>query len=595
VTADISPLKPSVRRLVDSSNAATLILNPVGIVWYCNAPLAAMLGVSADDLMGRPFEEVVAPEERSTYRRLLAQARDQASSAGEVGLQAADGELLFAHLALRRLRGAVPERIVVVAVDLTRYQRVARRLEAEKAELEAQVQGRTAELLAANHELAVKQELLQTILEQAADGITVRDADGRLIFINAAAQRRVSRPADGTALEEAPGIWGETHDAEGNRLPAEQWPIGRALRGETVQAEELHRIAADGSRLVVLNSAAPLRDADGQIMGAISISTDITERKRAEEERREIAMFPEQDPHPVLRVSREGVLLYANPASRALLEQWDCRVGGALSAAAWRELVEPLLATERPEVEVACRGRLYSLVCVPFEAEGYLNVYGRDVTERRRVEDRLRQALADKETLLREVHHRTKNNLQMLCDLFYLKAEAVESRETKEALEDGYMRVYAFARLQEQLYLSMEHGVVHLASYLRGIGDGFRQLHREVTMRLELPEEEIHLDLDRTTHCGLLVNELLTNALKHAFPDGRRGEVGLSLRLLGDQVQVVVWDNGVGMGPDVDLEQPKSLGLRIVGILARRIRAAVAIAGAAGTRVTVTFPLQIDE
>jgi two-component sensor histidine kinase len=238
---------------------------------------------------------------------------------------------------------------------------------------------------------------------------------------------------------------------------------------------------------------------------------------------------------------------------------------------------------------------------VPFEGEGYVNVYGRDITERKRVENELRQALAqeqaalaENQALLREVHHRVKNNLQMLCDLMYLQMETLEHPEQHQDLQDAYGRVYAIARLHEQLYQSMQSGRVVLGEYLGRLAAGFESLFPTVPVKVEAAPDGVAIDLDRAIHVGLIVNELITNALKHAFPKGQPGVVAVAVRAIGEQVQLQVRDDGRGLPPDLDLEHAKSLGLRIVHILAKRLNASVDIKTGNGTALTVTFPLHAD-
>ncbi|MFB3816560.1 MAG: PAS domain-containing protein [Candidatus Methylomirabilales bacterium] len=223
-----------------------------------------------------------------------------------------------------------------------------------------------------------------------------------------------------------------------------------------------------------------------------------------------------------------------------------------------------------------------------------VNIVADEVTERRRAEEDLRRALRDNQILLREVHHRTKNNLQMLADLLYLKAESTQSAEGKRILEDSYLRIFAFARLHEQLYLSMHSGHVHLCDYVRGVVKEFQGLHPELRMSLELPRDPIDLDLDRTIHAGLIVNELLLNAAKHAFPAGGGGEVSIGLEAIGDRIRLRVRDSGRGLPSGMALEDCTSLGLRLVRSLAQRLGAELVAGNCQGALFTITFPLQAD-
>ncbi|HTU00733.1 MAG TPA: histidine kinase dimerization/phosphoacceptor domain -containing protein, partial [Candidatus Sulfotelmatobacter sp.] len=225
-----------------------------------------------------------------------------------------------------------------------------------------------------------------------------------------------------------------------------------------------------------------------------------------------------------------------------------------------------------------------------------------DITERKRAEKQLQATLAEKEaalasneTLLREVHHRTKNNLQMICSLLELQAEAIASPEGKDALELSTGRIYAIARLYEQLYRTMSSGQVVLCDYLAGLAEMLKTSHGTGAITFHLPTRQgIWLDVDRAIQCGLILNELYTNALKHAFPAGTAGEIGVDVQPVGDRIQLRVWDNGRGLPVGMDIERSTSLGLRLVRILAQRLRADIKIEHSKGTAFTLTFPLQAD-
>jgi two-component sensor histidine kinase len=182
----------------------------------------------------------------------------------------------------------------------------------------------------------------------------------------------------------------------------------------------------------------------------------------------------------------------------------------------------------------------------------------------------------------------------MLCDLMYLQMEAMPDRDQHQDLQDAYGRIYAIARLHEQLHQAMQSGHIQLAEYLRRLVTGFTNLYPDVPVIVEATSEGILLDLDRAIHVGLIVNELLTNAIKHAFPAGQPGAVTVTVCAAGGHISLQVRDNGRGLPADFDLEHATSLGLRTVHILARRLEAQVAVTGNGGTSFTLTFPLHAD-
>ncbi|MFB3817226.1 MAG: MEDS domain-containing protein [Candidatus Methylomirabilales bacterium] len=249
---------------------------------------------------------------------------------------------------------------------------------------------------------------------------------------------------------------------------------------------------------------------------------------------------------------------------------------------------------ERFQAPAAALGRWYEGYAYPVGGRRFAVTFT-DITDRKAAEAALRQSLADKEALLREVNHRVKNNLQMLCDLLYLQMEGTADADKEGLLRETYGRIYAIARLHEQLYQSMESGQVHLPTYLGRLVGGFEDLYTAVPITLDAPTEDLALDVDRAIHVGLILTELLTNAMKHAFvAPGILARVDVTLRVEGDAAQLRVRDTGIGLPKDLDIEHAKSLGLRIVHILARRLNAAVEIESTEGTTFTLTFPRHAD-
>jgi two-component sensor histidine kinase len=212
-----------------------------------------------------------------------------------------------------------------------------------------------------------------------------------------------------------------------------------------------------------------------------------------------------------------------------------------------------------------------------------------DITERKQAEDLLRLSLKEKEGLLREVHHRVKNNLQVISSLLRLETSRSAAPDTKRVLGDMQGRILSMAVLHETLYRSDRFGQVDLGGYLRQLA---QQLFRAAasTTRLRLELEPVFLEIDQAIPCGLIVNELLTNSLKHAFAEGTAGEVAMSLALNPrGEAQITVADTGVGLPIDFDTKRVRSLGLVLVTDLVRQIGGSLAIGPGPGASFGVTF------
>ncbi|MET0344384.1 MAG: PAS domain S-box protein [Polyangiales bacterium] len=202
----------------------------------------------------------------------------------------------------------------------------------------------------------------------------------------------------------------------------------------------------------------------------------------------------------------------------------------------------------------------------------------------------LQRSLSEKEVLLREIHHRVKNNLQVICSLLNLQAQSVGHSELTEILETSQGRVRSIALVHERLYQSKDLAEVDFHSYITtltsDLGNTFAAALRNVSVHVT--PTDVHLPIDVAVLCGLLVNELVSNALKHAFPSGRMGAVSIALRAEEQQLCLSVSDDGVGM-PDGP-RRAGSLGLELVQMLAAQLAATLRIDGGEGTRVSISFP-----
>jgi two-component sensor histidine kinase len=215
--------------------------------------------------------------------------------------------------------------------------------------------------------------------------------------------------------------------------------------------------------------------------------------------------------------------------------------------------------------------------------------------DRKAIEERLQDSLKDKEVLLREIHHRVKNNMQIVNSLLYLQEQTVHDQVDEVALDafqQSRARVKAMAVIHDRLYRSSEFSSIDFEEYLNAlVPELLNSYGTGSEIKIELSAEDIRLGLDAAVPCALIINELITNSLKHAFPQGRPGWIKLSMDLRPDSVvRLVVADNGIGLPASEDAHmEPKTLGLRLVTDLARQLDGSVAISNAQGTRVQVDF------
>ena len=204
----------------------------------------------------------------------------------------------------------------------------------------------------------------------------------------------------------------------------------------------------------------------------------------------------------------------------------------------------------------------------------------------------LQTSLEEKEALLKEVHHRVKNNLQMISSLLNLQAARVTDRTAYELLGESRNRIRAMALVHENLYRAGNFARVPMSTHIQGLcahlirGYGLSEHRVELTTDVD----EVELDLDRAISVGLIISELVSNALKHAFPDARAGSVRVELKLLEErQYALAVIDDGVGLPPDRDDGNAGSLGLQLVNDLTQQLHGRIAVKRGSGTNFTVTF------
>jgi PAS domain S-box-containing protein len=225
-----------------------------------------------------------------------------------------------------------------------------------------------------------------------------------------------------------------------------------------------------------------------------------------------------------------------------------------------------------------------------------------DITDRKRAEEQIQASLREKEVLLKEIHHRVKNNLQIISSLLDFQSEYIKDQLTLEMFREGQNRIRSMALIHEQLYQSKDLARIDFAEYVRDLTDYLFQSYGASgdAITLEIHIADILLGIDTAIPCGLIINELVSNALKYAFPlslssppcaGGKEGrcEILVALHSDNDQLTLIVSDNGVGFPRDLDFLNAETLGLRLVNMLSRQLKGTIELDRNDGTTLKITF------
>ncbi len=223
--------------------------------------------------------------------------------------------------------------------------------------------------------------------------------------------------------------------------------------------------------------------------------------------------------------------------------------------------------------------------------EGYHGIL-RDITEQKKMQEAIAASLQEKEIMLKEIHHRVKNNMQVISSLLSIQAKQVKDQKTQEIIREGMNRVRSIALVHEKLYLSRNLSSIDFAEYINKMTGYLFQTYNvnPHVIRVTVDVENIFFSIDRAIPISLILNELLSNALKYAFPDGKAGEIRIGIHREGDNYIFMVADNGVGLPEGIDLVKSETLGLQLVDTLVKQIQGTLEVERTGGTVFRIRFP-----
>ena len=358
---------------------------------------------------------------------------------------------------------------------------------------------------------------------------------------------------------------------------------------------------------------------------AVSVGIDITDRKRAEAQKTQLICSLQESEHKfrsLYEATSDAVMLLdeqeffdCNPATLKIFGCSNKQEFYGKHPSEFSPLFQPngqdsaCLATQRISTamqEGICRfdwvhkrldGSEFSaevlLNAMEINGKKCLQAVVRDITDRKRDEDQIKASLAEKEVFLQEIHHRVKNNLQVISSLLKLQSRYIQDNRVIEMLKESQNRVRSMALVHEQLYQSKDLSNIDFAEYIQNLAHNLFQAYEvnAAGIKLETNIAPCDLNVDTAVPCGLIINELVTNSLKYAFLEKNEGKIKIDFHLDHNGVCVlVVSDTGIGFPKDLDYRNARTLGLRLVGSLVRQIRGNITLVESVGTVFQITFP-----
>ncbi len=369
-------------------------------------------------------------------------------------------------------------------------------------------------------------------------------------------------------------------------------------------------VTKQGNVIWVESQSTPILDDDGNPVGMRGVTMDISNRIKDEERVQHLGRILENSLNEIYIFDADTLhFLQVNHGARKntgysldeLKELTPVDLKPEFTFEQYNKLISPLRLGEKERINFVAKqkrkdGTLYDVeVHLQYSSLQNPPVFVtiiQDITQHKKAEENLQASLNEKEVLLREVHHRVKNNLQIISSLLNLQSSYINDEKAYEYFQESQNRIKSMALIHEKLYRPKDLTRINFAEYLQDLISYLSSMYKKDnhTILFSTEIDDVYINMDAAINLGLIINELVSNCLKYAFPNNISGNISINLRNKNEDVELSVHDDGVGFQKEFDIDKANSLGLQLVKAFTQQLRGTLDINNTKGTKITINFP-----
>lgn len=488
---------------------------------------------------------------------------------------------------------------------LAREQLRAQMAEESNVQLQKEVQERKK----AEQELLKNQKYTNSIIQSSLDMIVATDNEDNINEFNPAAEHTFGYKRDEVIGKNVNMLFSDAEEMDEVLL---------TIKKKGSFGSEIVNRKKDNSLFITFLSASVLKDEEGNVVGSMGVSRDITSLKKAEEELK----LSEERHRAIYDQAYIGIARIAKIGRFLLVNQRLCQMLGYTAEELYKQTFYDLILPNEVDESLKDWDSLLSGQLDNFSKEQtYIHKDGRqisanvtvslvrdskgspnyfvavfeDITERKSQEEQLKESLTEKEVLLKEVHHRVKNNMQVISSILNLQSSYIQDPSALQMLRESQDRIKSMSFIHESLYQSATLSRVNFAEYVTNLSKNlyYSYVRPEGGIELDFDLDEVYLNLDTSIPCGLIINELLSNAMKYAFNGLEQGKITVRLKDKQEKKELVISDDGVGLPPEFSVEDSDTLGLQLVHTLVSQVGGTLEVSIKKGTTFTLLFEEQL--